>query len=261
MRKVRALAIGAAVLASGCTAGAWRDRAHDRADSRSPPEPAGLAVSARATEVAQAGFGWSRAESLGLIDGRFTAASERRSEFGVSLLHVYEYRREGRELLAIRHAGFSDPGYDPYPFSWPLDADRSALDGGFDVHLAIVAGMTFRIDELWISWRAASALTRSDDAYGRLPEEIRRRAPPIRRRDRASTPAAARRRTATRSSASGATPIAARDRGGLERVSGAERGASRPRPSPDPAHAQVGEDARQEGGLFGRQTASSRRAS
>ena len=178
MRTARALAIGAAVLAGGCTAGAWRDRAHDLAQvfgctgSIGP----GLAVSARATELAQAGFGWSRAESLGLIDGRFTAASERRTEFGVSLLHVYEYRREGRDLLAIRHAGYSDPGYDPYPFSWQLDADRRALDFGFDVHLAIVGfGASVRPGELWDFVAGCFGFDPfGDDAWARPLDEIRR---------------------------------------------------------------------------------------
>jgi hypothetical protein len=179
MKTWRALALAAAAAAAGgCTAGAWRDRAHDLAQifeftgSVGP----GLAVSARATEVAQAGFGWFHGESVGVIDGRFTAVSEHRDEFGVSLLHVYEYRREGRDLLAIRHAGFSDPGYDPYPFSWQLDADRRPLDVGFNAHLAIIGiGMTFRVDELWDFVAGCFGFDPlGDDAYGRPLEEIRR---------------------------------------------------------------------------------------
>jgi len=179
MKTTRALALGAAAtLAGGCTAGTWRDRAHDLAqifEFKGSVGP-GLAVSARATEVAQAGFGWSRAETVGMIEGRFTAASERRTEYGVSLLHVYEYRREGRDLLAVRHAGLSDPGYDPYPFSWQLDADRRALDVGFDVHLAIVGvGATCRLDELWDFVAGCFGFDPlGDDAYGRPLEEIRR---------------------------------------------------------------------------------------
>jgi hypothetical protein len=175
----RAAALGAAAtLAGGCTSGAWHDRAHDLAqilDLTGSVGP-GLAVSARATEAVQAGFGYFRGETVGMMEGRFTAASVRRKEFGVSLLHVYDYTRESRDLLAVRQAALPDPGYDPYPFSWQLDTDRRPLDVGFDVHLAIVGvGATFRIDELWDFVAGCFGFDLlGDDAFGRPLDEIRR---------------------------------------------------------------------------------------
>lgn len=183
---------GAALLAQSCTAGAWRDRAHDLAQifeitgSFGP----GLGVSVRATEAIQVGAGYFDGSTLGLVDGRLASMKEHRSEVGISLLHVYDYeRRDSRELLPVREAGFADPGYDPYPFSWQSQSDRHDTDLGVNLNLAIVGvGFTFRIDELFDFFAGCFGFDPlHDDAYGRPLDEVRRQAASLdaTKRDRA----------------------------------------------------------------------------
>jgi hypothetical protein len=182
---------GAALLACGCTAGAWRDRAHDLAQvfQLTGSVGPGLGISARATELVQVGAGYFDGATLGLVDGRVAALKEHRSEVGLSLLHVYDYRRESRDLLAVRRAAYSDPGYDPYPFSWQAQSDRRDFDLGFDLNLAIVGvGFTFRVDELFDFVAGCFGFDPlHDDAFGRPLDEVRRQAASLdaARRDRA----------------------------------------------------------------------------
>jgi hypothetical protein len=181
MKAARVLCVaGVALVADGCTAGAWRDRAHDLAQifeftgSIGP----GIGVSARATELLQVGAGYFDGSTVGIVDGRVAGLREHRSEIGLSLLHVYDYRRESRDLLAVRHADYSDPGYDPYPFSWQVQSDRHDTDIGFNLNLAIVGvGFTFRIDELFDFVAGCFGCDPlHDDAFGRPLDEVRRQA-------------------------------------------------------------------------------------
>ena len=192
MNGARALLVATLpIVTSGCTAGAWRDRAHDFAQifeltgSLGP----GLGVSLRATEALQAGAGYFDGATLGFVDGRVAAIKEHRSEFGLSLLHTYDYRRESRELLAVRHADYSDPGYDPHPFSWQTQSDRHDADVGFNLHLAIIGiGATIHLDELadFVTGCFGFDLLH-DDAYARPVDDLRRQAASLdpSRRDRA----------------------------------------------------------------------------
>jgi hypothetical protein len=193
MKAARALGVaGAALLAGGCSAGAWRDRAHDLAQifevtgSVGP----GIGVSVRATELLQVGAGDFDGSTLGLVDGRVASMHEHRGEVGISLLHVYDYeRRDSRELLPIRQADYADPGYDPYPFSWQTQNDRHLTDVGVGLNLAIVGfGVTFRIDELFDFLAGCVGFDPlQDDAHGRPLDEVRRQAASLdaNRRDRA----------------------------------------------------------------------------
>jgi hypothetical protein len=179
--RTTARAAGGLLLAlSGCTAAAWRDRAHDLAEilDVSASLGPGWAASVRATELAQVGFGSLRGESAGVVSGRLATASEERSEFGVSLLHTYEYRRRSRELLDVRQPYFSDPGYDPYPFSWQMETDRHAADFGFDLHVAYVGvHAALHLDQVWDFVAGCFCFDPlKDDAFGRSLEELRRQA-------------------------------------------------------------------------------------
>jgi hypothetical protein len=191
MRRARALLIATLAGASGCTAGAWRDRAHDFAQifELTGSVGPGLGVSLRATELVQVGAGYFDGATLGLVDGRVAAIKEHRSELGVSLLHTYDYRRQSRELLAVRHADYADPGYDPHPFSWQVQCDRHDADVGFNLNLAIVGiGMAIHLDELADFVAGCFGFDPlHDDAHGRPLDEVRRQAASLdpSRRDRA----------------------------------------------------------------------------
>jgi hypothetical protein len=188
--RVAAVAV-VALAAGGCTAAAWRDRAHDFAQifELTGSVGPGLGVSLRATEALQVGAGYFDGATLGFVDGRVAAIKEHRSELGISLLHAYDYRRESRELLAVRHADYADPGYDPYPFSWQTQSDRHDADVGFNVNLAIVGvGATIHLDELadFVAGCFGFDLLH-DDAFGRPVDDLRRQAASLdaSKRDRA----------------------------------------------------------------------------
>src|SRR4030095_8056347 len=110
----------------------------------------GMAASVRVTEVAQLGVGSFDGRAAGLMEGRLTQGREQRSEVGVCLLHTYEYRREGSELLDIRQPHYAEPGWDAHPLSWQMESDRQVTDVGFGLHVAWVGvNATLRLAELF----------------------------------------------------------------------------------------------------------------
>src|SRR5688572_27264452 len=127
-----ALLLAASTL-GGCSAGAWRDRGHDWAELFEVRGTFGVGLGAhvRATELLQLGaVSMNEAHAVGLMEGRITVVREERNELGISLLHQYEYRRSGKELLDVRHPRYGDPGWERHPMSWQTEHDRQLADVG-----------------------------------------------------------------------------------------------------------------------------------
>ncbi|MBL8841034.1 MAG: hypothetical protein JNL90_05815 [Planctomycetes bacterium] len=171
-------AAGAA--AGGCSSAAWRDRAHDFAQvfEASGSVGPGMAAHVRLTELAQIGAGSFDGKSGGLLEGRFAAAREQRSELGLSLLHTYEFRRESRDLLDVRQPYFADPGWSEHPLSWQLESDRHFCDLGFGLHLAYVGvSATLKLAELGDALAGCFGFDPlGDDAFGRSLDQLREQA-------------------------------------------------------------------------------------
>jgi len=171
----------AATTLGGCTAGAWRDRGHDFAElleARCTFGP-GLAAHARATELLQIGVtSLEEAHAIGLMEGRVTVVREERDELGLSLLHQYEYRRKGDELLDIRNPRFGDPGFERHPLSWQTEHDRHLADVGLGLHIVYVGvDATFHFGELWDALAGLVGFDPSgDDAWNRSLEELQHQA-------------------------------------------------------------------------------------
>lgn len=174
-RRLRALLLLG--LLPGCTAGAWRDRAHDFAQllEAGVTWGPGMAGSVRVSEAAQLGLGSFDGQAAGLLEGRFAAAREQRSELGVSLLHTYEYRREAEALLDVCQPHFADPGYEEHPLSWRMESDRHWGDVGLSLHVAWIGGFaTVKLGELWDALAGLAGFDPSgDDAFARTPDELR----------------------------------------------------------------------------------------
>lgn len=175
-----ALLLAAATL-GGCSAGAWRDRGHDWAELLDVRGTFGVGLGAhvRATELVQLGaVSMNEAHAVGLMEGRITVVREERNELGVSLLHQYEYRRSGKELLDVRHPRYGDPGWVRHPMSWQTEHDRQLADVGLGLHLIYVgADATFHLGELWDAVAGLVGFDPSgDDAHGRPLEELQRQA-------------------------------------------------------------------------------------
>ena len=169
-----------ALTAGGCSAGAWRDVGHDFAqvfDASFSVGP-GFAAHVRATELVQAGFGSFDGATAGLMDGRFEAAHEQRSELGVSLLHTYEYRRDHSDLLDVRHPYYADPGFEEFPLSWEMESDRHDADLGLGLHVAYIGtSATLHLDELWDFVAGCFGFDPlRDDAWSRDVAELRKQA-------------------------------------------------------------------------------------
>jgi hypothetical protein len=180
MKPRHGAALASVALLSGCSAAAWKDRGHDLAqifDASFSFGP-GMAADVRVTELAQVGFGDFKGGTAGLLDGRLAAASEERNELGVSLIHVYEYRRESDQLLDVRHPRFADPGWDPLPLSWRMQSDRRNSDVGVGLHVAYVGfNAAFRIGELFDFVAGCFGFDPlHDDAHARTLEELREQA-------------------------------------------------------------------------------------
>ena len=96
----------------------------------------GVEISARATSLAQFGGGAFDGRSLGWKQGRWIDVHEQRGEFGLSLVHFYQYRRNGHgQVLDVHHPRWADPGYTAYPWSFRTLTDRRASDVGLTFHL------------------------------------------------------------------------------------------------------------------------------
>ncbi|MSR46836.1 MAG: hypothetical protein EXS13_07215 [Planctomycetes bacterium] len=164
----------------GCSAAAWRDRAHDFAQvvEAGVTVGPGMAGQLRLTEAAQVGLGAFDGRAAGWHEGRFATFREQRDEVGVSLLHTYEYRREGSDLLDIRHPHFGDPGFERHPLSWQTEHDRQLADLGIGLHVAYVGvNATLRLGELWDALAGCVGLDPAgDDAFARPLEALRRQA-------------------------------------------------------------------------------------
>ena len=176
---LRSLAAGLLAL-GGCSTGAWRDRAHDFAQilDASVTVGPGVAASVRVTELAQLGFGSFDGYAAGLQEGRLATCREQRDELGVSLLHTYEYRRDGTSLLDVRHPYFADPGYERHPLSWQQESDRQDVDVGLGLHIAYIGGnVAIHFSELWDALAGCIGFDPAgDDAHGRSLEEVQRQA-------------------------------------------------------------------------------------
>lgn len=164
----------------GCSAAAWRDRAHDFSqvlEATATLGP-GIAAEVRATEALQLGAGSFDGRSYGLMEGRFAAVREQRNELGISLLHTYDYRRDGTDLLDVRQPHFGDPGFERHPLSWQGEHDRQWADVGLGLHLAYVGlHATLRLRELWDALAGCVGFDPSgDDAFARPLEEVQRQA-------------------------------------------------------------------------------------
>ena len=178
--KTRPAALSCALLFGGCAASSWRDRAHDFAqivDASASFGP-GVAANVRVTALAPLGAGSFDGVTAGVIDGRLAQAREQRSELGVSLLHTYEVRREGDDLLDIRHPHYADPGYDPHPLSWQMESDRHAADVGLGLHLAYVGvSVALHPDALWDFVAGCFGFDPAhDDAFARPIEALEQQA-------------------------------------------------------------------------------------
>ncbi len=178
--KARLGALLLVATSGGCTAAAWRDRAHDFAQvvEAGVTVGPGLAVHARVTELAQIGAGSFDGQAAGLVEGRFASSREQRSELGVSLLHTYEYRRDSRALLDLRQPYFADPGYSEHPLSWQMESDRGVADVGIGFHLAYIGlNATLRLAELGDALAGCFGFDPlNDDAYDRPLSELREQA-------------------------------------------------------------------------------------
>jgi len=149
----------------------------------------GVNLGARVTEGLQVGAGSFEGDAYGWLEGRAVAVLEERSEFGLSILHVYEYRRLGNGLvLDVRHPRFADSGYEEYPLSFRQVSDRGPFDLGLSFHLVLLgANAAVHPDEILdflLGWFGIDP--RKDDAFLPDVEVIRQRARSLDARARAN---------------------------------------------------------------------------
>ncbi|MFH0945417.1 MAG: hypothetical protein V2A76_09495 [Planctomycetota bacterium] len=100
----------------------------------------GVDVNARATKLAQLGFGSYRGSYwMGLKDGLFDVWQEERSELGIGPLYVHEvFRSEGSRLLDIRYPLFGDAGFREYCLDLTHLSDRGLLDVGATLNVVFL---------------------------------------------------------------------------------------------------------------------------
>jgi len=135
----------------------------------------GFDLNVRATESFQLGLGSHIGDTYGLIDGRLVHVREQRHELGVSMLHWYEYRRDGRgKVLDIRHPRWGDPGFEEYSMSPHMLTDREPFDLGAGLHVGYLGFNTaLHLSQLadFITGLVGYDLLK-DDAFSRSREEL-----------------------------------------------------------------------------------------
>lgn len=157
----------------------------------------GVNLSLRATSALQFGAGAYDGRTLGLQEGRLVNVREQRGEFGVSLAHLYTYRRNGEgALLDYRHPRWADPGHAEYPLGFKLLTDRRPLDFGVTCHLGLFGGnLAVRPDEIadFLTGLVGFDLL-GDDAFEPSEEELYKQAHSLDARKRAEAMDALQRR-------------------------------------------------------------------